>query len=367
MSIYEKRLIEDEARIRTEVINMGRLVAASLRDAIQAMFTGSDKLASHTIISDQLVNRKVRHLNRLCHNFIARHLPSAKHLRFVSSALRLVGELERIGDYVVNISRETLHVTRAPTGLLKREMEMMFNQTHPMLEQALEAFANDNAELARGTMLMADQVQRQLDNAFQDLVKEGDQQLETTRNLLDLYSVFYMLERTSDRAKNICEETLFIVMGETKPEKVFRVLFIDQTNSFHSLMAEAIARKSFPATGSYTSAGLNPAKEANPYMVEQMRRFGMDLSEAKSSSLKDLGGDLSEYDVIVSLDGGVRDYPIKVPFHSATLNWEIDPIPEGFLDTAPEEKRQVLFEQIYRQIALNVNELMERIRGEEMS
>ena len=106
-------------------------------------------------------------------------------------------------------------------------------------------------------MGMADQVERTFDTVFADLLAE-----EGRRRIKDLFGllvVFNALERVSDQAKNICEETVFAVTGEGKAAKVYNILFIDEDNSCQSQMAEAMARKSFPHAGRYTSAGRQPA------------------------------------------------------------------------------------------------------------
>ena len=99
MPLYEERLSKDMARIRDEVASLGAAVQKAQEDAVQAALTGNKALANQTILRDHPINRRTREINRLCHAFLAIHLPSAGHLRLISSILRLVNELERIGDY----------------------------------------------------------------------------------------------------------------------------------------------------------------------------------------------------------------------------------------------------------------------------
>ena len=162
MAIYEKRLQSDITRIRDEVASMGDQVEEALKNATTALFNANEELSSLTIMRDQGINRLNRRINRLSHSFIARHQPSAGHLRLIASVLRMVSEIERIGDYACTISRASLHMKQRPDGVIQRDMEVMAEHASSMLSQSIKAFATDNAELARGTMVMANQVEKEL-------------------------------------------------------------------------------------------------------------------------------------------------------------------------------------------------------------
>lgn len=364
MGIYDQRLDNDLTQIRAQAAHMGQLVQAALKDAVRCLFSGNEELANLVILGDQIINRKRWEMCRLCHDCTARNLPSAGHLRFISSALRLAEELERIGDYAVNICRQTLHMIHPPEGGIKRGLEGMTRESRAMLEQALDAFNNRNPELARGTMVMADQVEHSLKNAILDLEERGQEQDASIRDLMNLYAVFYTLERISDRAKNICEETLFVSSGEMKPAKQFDILFIDEDNSCLSPMAEAIARKGFGRSARYQSAGRHPAEKADPDMLGFMARHGFDLSRFSPRGLED-GASVIQSNInsiIVSLQGPVRTYPLAIPFHTVFLQWDVGPVPEEGLE--PEEALR-RYEEIYREIALQIRRLLELLRGEE--
>ena len=106
MSHYEERLARDLADLKGRIATLGVRLDAALGAAVRA-FLGRDRdLASSTILGDRAVNRATREIDRLCHAFVVRHLPSAGHLRYISAVLRLCIALERIGDYAVSISRE---------------------------------------------------------------------------------------------------------------------------------------------------------------------------------------------------------------------------------------------------------------------
>ena len=82
----------------------------------------------------------MREIDRLCHKFIAVHLPSGTHLRLLSSIIRMNIELERIGEYAVTISREEVQLSSPPAGMTGREIERLSSETLLMLNQSIKDF-----------------------------------------------------------------------------------------------------------------------------------------------------------------------------------------------------------------------------------
>ena len=122
MTQYERRLTADLKRIRALLRDVADRVCRSLDDVITAIGRGDEDALYDTVINDLSVNRDVRLIDRLCHEFVARHLPAAGHLRFVSSVLRLIIEIERIGDYAVAIARETVQLSTEPPASVARDI-----------------------------------------------------------------------------------------------------------------------------------------------------------------------------------------------------------------------------------------------------
>ena len=123
MTHYEERLEQDLARLREGVAAVGEKVQKALDNAVRALLERDHELAYSTVLGDMPINRDVRGIDRRCHVFVARHLPSSGHLRFVSSVMRLNVALERIGDYAVAISREAVQLTDAPPSTVARDID----------------------------------------------------------------------------------------------------------------------------------------------------------------------------------------------------------------------------------------------------
>ena len=361
MSHYEQRLEADLEKIRGRVKDVGARVEKAVTAAVRALLSGNRGRAAEIILGDLPINREVRSIDRDCHAFVARHLPSAGHLRFVSSVLRLIVELERIGDYAATISRETVQLTERPGGTVARDLELMADQSRRVLNQAMRAWNEANAELARGTVGMTKQASSASHKVFEDLLREGKEDPRPLRDLFALLVVFNRLDRVVAQAKNICEETLFAVAGEIKAPKRYRILFVDEKNDCLSQMAEAYARKAFPESGEYTSAGWAPAESLEPRCQLFMDRHGLDTSRLAPSQLEPIHDELASYFVVVSLVGDPRSHIPEVPFHTVLLEWDLGPSPEGM----DQERAEQLLENAYKQIAHQVRELMETLRGEE--
>jgi phosphate transport system protein len=359
MSHYEARLEHDLKHIKEQVKSIAERVDNALHGAVHALLTGNHKLAYATILGDGPINRAVRALDRSCHAFIAVHLPSAGHLRLISAVIRVNIELERIGDYAVTICRESVQLSSPPKGTVARELEAMAEAARGMFEQAMVAFHASNFEAARATMKIASQIGQSFDTALPDLMDtRGERDI---KDIFALFVIFNMLERVSDQAKNICEETVFAATGAQKTPKRYRVLFLDSANNAYGPMAEAIARKSFPNSGDYISAGKDPASALDDLVSEFMQERGFDMSAVAPRGFDLTRPELADQHVIVSLDGPLNRYLAAVPFHTIGLEWDL---PE-LIDNAEGTETQHALETAYRELAVQIRDLMHLLRGEE--
>jgi phosphate transport system protein len=358
MTHYEERLENDLKSIRAQVAAMATLVEVAVSNAMHALLTGNTRLAAATILGDHPVNRMMRKIDALCHKFIALHLPSAGHLRFLSAVIRANIELERIGDYAVTICREALQLSRPPSGPLAQELERLGDETQVMLKQAIEAFNERNAEKARATMVIEEQLEHNLDLVYAELMANDDR--DAVKNLLTMFAVFTQLKRVADQAKNLCEEAVFAATGETKAPKVYNILFVDEDNRCLAPMAAAIARRNYPGSGVYTTGGREPAAGLDPAMVAFLEDHGMTMDGAAPAPIELTPLELASQHFVVSLQGPVHSYFPQLPFHTTPLEWDVGPAP-GPGEPAAANRR---LEEIYREIALQVRDLMETLRGE---
>ncbi len=356
MSHYEERLQNDLDAIRDQIRDVGETVAAATERACRSLLAFDRAEAAEVIVGDMPVNRAIREIDKQCHFFVARHLPSAGILRTISSVLRLTVAIERVGDYAAKIAREVVQLTQEAPSAVRRDVELMSEQSVGMLRQSVQAFIDANAELARGTMGMAAQVDSSFERVWQDLLQEGEKQSRPTADLFALLTVFRRLERISDQAKNICEETIFAVTGETKEPKVYRILFVDGPNDCWSPMAEAMAAKAYPNSGKYRSAGWEPADALEPALSGFLDGKGVPLRSEKPAAIPITHDELDDFHLIVNLGSGLRGRLADLPFKTVFLDWDL--IPDGGVS-------EQTLEEAYKQIAFKTRELMEQLRGKD--
>ncbi|MCU7804863.1 MAG: hypothetical protein KZQ96_16870 [Candidatus Thiodiazotropha sp. (ex Lucinoma borealis)] len=355
MSQLEERLENDLNNIHDRVAKMGEQVQDAVKNAVNALQTGNKKLAYSTVLNDNPINRCMREIDTICHRFFAIHIPSGGHLRLLSSVIRANIELERIGDYAVTIARESAQLSQPPSGGLGRELDRVANETMLMLQQAIKAFTEFNADIAKSTMIMTNELEHNLDVVYTEMMANDER--GKVEDVLAIFVIFTQLKRVADQAKNLCEDTVFAVTGEQKKPKIFNILFIDEDNSCHSQLAEVIARQNHPQSGKYRSAGRTQAESLNPKLRSFMEKRGIDISHTQLTSLDHLTAkELSEQHVIISLQGGVSSYIPQIPFHSSALDWGLGEVPE--------EEDEHEYETLYHEIAILIKDLMELLRGE---
>jgi phosphate transport system protein len=348
MTHYNTRLEHDLQIIRTRLANVADAVRISVEEAVDALIAKDNPRLYQLMMNDPHVNRETRAIDALCHAFIARHLPAARHLRFVSSALRLSIALERIGDYAVTVARVGVKLQEAPPPRLMDDLKKISERSCKMLDRATKAFINGDAKLAEETARMSRKVDKRHDKFFDKVINEDDPVLLQTIRLLTIIS---KLERVSDQAKNMCEEALFVTTGETKVPRLSRILFVDEKNNLHSPLAAALAAKTFPKSGRYTSAGWSPAESIHPQLAQVAENFGVDLDDFTISAVQPFRQAMAEYTVIVAINGGETPPLSLIPFHSILLNWTI-------------EENQSLDDQVH-QLDDNIRDMMTKLRGED--
>ncbi len=361
MSHYEESLQQDLDEIRKRVQAIGSTVKEATEKAVHAFLVGDKDLAAQVILGDRPVNREVREIDHLCHTFVVRHLPSAGHLRFVSSVLRLNVELERIGDYAVTICREAVQLSEQPPGKVVRDIELMAGQAGELLDQALLAFRDGNADFAKATSSMADQVRTTFQRAYLDLLTAAKKQKRPVEDLFALLVVLSGIGRVADQAKNICEQVIFAITGEVKEERTYRILFLDSANDSLSQVAEAFARKAYPNSGEYESAGWEPAEKVHPQCRHFLDRNGYNGEIHEPRPMPELPEALAAFHLVISLEPGARERLPAIPFRTVVLEWDVGQFASG-LD---EERSQAMLAAAYKEIADRLRDLMLVLRGDE--
>ena len=136
MSHFEQRLETDLKAIRQWVWDLGEAVETAIGDAKKILVLRDEDLAYATVLGDHAINRDSRECDRMCHRFIARHLPGAGHLREMASTIRVNVSLERIGDYAVTIAREGLQLGGPLPEAFSVEMDAVADESLQIVPEA---------------------------------------------------------------------------------------------------------------------------------------------------------------------------------------------------------------------------------------
>lgn len=349
-SHYEERMEADLREIRRKLRKVSDLVEDQVHNAVQALLTVDRALAARVVLGDRQVNRRIHEIDHLCHAFIVRHAPSAGHLRFASGVLRLDVALERIGDYADSIGRELSRLSGPPPGAVGRDIELIAQQARVTLSQALEAFHDGDVEAARRAAGMADQTDYTLETVVAELLRAAEKQKGPLRDIFGLLRIINLLKRVAEQSENISEQTIFVQTGEEPSPRVHRILFVDERNAAASQMAEAYARKAYPKSGRYESAGLQPDRNLDSGLVDFMDGRGVDVGRASPTAVTSLTDRPEHFHVVVLMEPGQRERLGHVPYRTTIVEW---PLAADRSD----------FEALYQEVVVNVQDLMMTLAG----
>lgn len=359
MTSYEQRLAEDKGEIRRRVSAVSTAVRVAVAEAVDATLARDSQACYRIVLGDSAINREIRAIDRICRAFVARHLPSAGHLRFVSSVFQMNVAIERIGDYAVTIAREGAQLSTEPPASLVHDIRLLAQDADNSFGNAILAFSERDVELARATRPRAKMVDAAYGRAFRDLTQEGK-----NLHLLDSFALLMIikrLERVSDQAKNISEETLFELTGEVKPPKVYRILFADATASLLAPLAVALARKAFPDSGIYECAGLEPGSALAPELNSLAISRVLDFSGIVPQVIPKTQVELDTYHVVVSLAPQVPERIGRMPYATSLLEWK----PFGYEESGPNEIDASELQKIAHYLSTEIQNLMVILRGDD--
>jgi len=360
---YEQSVERDLGRIRRKLAEMSALAQRALKDCIKALMENNRQLAYGVILRDQFIDELEKEIDRLALEFLVRQQPVAGLLRFAYATIKVNLELERVGDYAESMARQTLKLGSQKVTYPKERFVEMAYTVIPMVEDAVQAFIEQNAELARKVIEREDAVDLLKRQLNQELVQQFRAGQLTFEALNPLMMIARRLERVSDQARNISMEVLYLCTGEYAKHpgaEAIRVLFVDEHNACRSLMAEAIASRMNLPRFIFSSAGLDPLPVSQD-TVNFLKEKGMDVSGHSPKALNQVPN-LDHYHVIVALSPEVRRAFPQKPRKVVFLDWTVtDPsVVEG-----GEAEKRAAYEQVYNYISEHLKDLVAAIIGQE--
>lgn len=209
-----RRFDEELEEIRHQVMVMGGKVEAQLKEAVHALVQGDDQLAEEVIARDQEIDDLEVEIDDLCARIIAKRQPAARDLRFLLTVIKMINDLERIGDEACRIARFAIDLSKhTPPRNQLLELEQLAELVREMLHKALDAFARVELKLAL-EILKQD---RYIDRNYESIVRQQiTYMMEDPRTIpvaIDVMWVARALERIGDRCCNLCEYLIYLVKG----------------------------------------------------------------------------------------------------------------------------------------------------------
>jgi phosphate transport system protein len=216
MTIHTDRKYEEElSELRRCILEMGGLVEKQIARAVKALTARDRVLAEATIRRDHAVNRLDVEIDDLCIRLLALRQPAARDLRFITTALKITTDLERIGDMAVNISERALELANAPVLKPYIDVPRMAEIASRMLRESLDAFVREDTALALDVCRGDDAVDGLNEQIFRELLSFMIEDPQTITRAMGVLFVSKYLERIADHATNIAEMVIFMVKGKS--------------------------------------------------------------------------------------------------------------------------------------------------------
>src|SRR4030066_310527 len=204
---FQKELEE----LKENLLKMATLVEQTIHDAVQSLVKRDNELAHLTFKKEDQINKLEIAIDEMCLRLLALRQPMAVDLRFITSAMKIITDLERIGDQAVTIPERAISLNQEPQLKPYIDIPRMAQIAQSMVKDVLDAFVNGDAELARSVCERDDKVDALNDQVFRELLTYMMADSKTITRAVHLIIVSRCLERIADHATNIAEGVIFMV------------------------------------------------------------------------------------------------------------------------------------------------------------
>jgi phosphate transport system protein len=207
----QRHFHEELEALKQTLLAMGGLVEDQIRRVMTALLERDNELAQEVIDRDRQVNAYDVEVDEKCVELLALHQPTAGDLRFITTAMKIVTDLERIGDQAVNIAQRALELNREAQLKPYIDLPRMAERAQRMVKESLDAFVARDTQLARqvcGEDAAVDALKEQI---FRELLTFMMGDTSTIPRAIRLILISRFLERVADHATNIAEMVIYMV------------------------------------------------------------------------------------------------------------------------------------------------------------
>jgi phosphate transport system protein len=199
--------------LRNKLLSLGGMVETEIANGMRALEERDSKLAEQVIAQDRQVNRLEVEIDDACRRLLVLRQPAASDLRFITTALKIVVDLERIGDLAVNVAERALDLNQSPPLPPVHDLIRLAELCRTQLRASLDAFVDGDvgkAEQVIKTDALLDSIYQNLFNELLALMMEDSRNIRRASSLL---FVAKHLERLGDHATNVAEMVIYMVRG----------------------------------------------------------------------------------------------------------------------------------------------------------
>ena len=210
----QRHFHEELEALKQTLLAMGGLVEDQIRRVMKAMLERDDVMAQEVVERDRQVNTYDVEVDEQCVSLLALYQPAAGDLRFITTAMKIVTDLERIGDQAVNIAQRVLELNREPQLKPYIDLPRMAEQAQRMVKESLDAFVARDTALARQVCGEDSEVDLLKEQIFRELLTFMMEDPRTIPRAIRLILISRFMERVADHATNIAEMVVYLVEGK---------------------------------------------------------------------------------------------------------------------------------------------------------
>ena len=207
------RFDEQLEQLNNHLLEMGALIESSIENATQALIDQDVEAAKAAIAADQEVDQKEREIESLCLKLLLQQQPVAKDLRLISAALKMITDMERIGDQAADISGIVNYIAGEPYIKELVHLPQMGKYAIAMVRGSLDAYVKKDLDLARRIMGMDDAIDNLFDVVKNELIEHIRSDSSSGSQAIDLLMIAKYYERIGDHAQNIAEWVEYALTG----------------------------------------------------------------------------------------------------------------------------------------------------------
>lgn len=204
--------------LNQEMMQMGSMIEDSIQKAINALIDQNVELAKKIMDNDTQIDHEQKKIENLCFNLLMQQQPVAKDLRVISAAMKMVTDMERIGDHAADISEMTILMSKTKYIPNLEHINRMASETVQMLIRSIEAYVEKDMKKAVDVIASDDVVDDLFDKNKAELIEQIQRDPQSAESAADMLMVAKYFERIGDHATNIAEWVIF-ALDDKKTKK----------------------------------------------------------------------------------------------------------------------------------------------------